>query len=62
MNALDHDRRAQEHCPTDPAALAAEINRLAASGLKARDIAGALRLDMAAVLEALYGHPGGRTP
>ena len=35
---------AQTHRPTDPAELAGEIRRLAATGLRARDISTALRL------------------
>ena len=42
--------------PTDPALLAAEIRRLAASGLKPRDIASALRLPLDTVVNALADH------
>jgi hypothetical protein len=45
------------HRPTDPAALAAEIQRLAASGLKARDIATALRLGLDTVINVLEASP-----
>ena len=50
-----HDDRAQAYRPTDPAALAAEIRRLAASGLTGRDISVALRVGLGQVLEALQG-------
>jgi len=48
---------AQRHRPTDPAALAGEIQRLAASGLKARDIATALRLPLDTVVNVLEASP-----
>jgi hypothetical protein len=48
-----HDARAQEHRPTEPAALAAEIRRLRRTGLTPRDIAVALRIGLGQVLEAL---------
>jgi hypothetical protein len=51
--AFDWRLLADMHKPTDPAAIAAEIRRLAATGLKPRDISNTLRLDMGAVLEAL---------
>ena len=41
--------------PTDPAAIAAECRRLCGTGLKPRDVAQALRIDLAAVVEALRG-------
>lgn len=44
--AADHDRRANLHRPADATALAEEIARLAQTGLKAVDIATALRLDL----------------
>ena len=44
---------ANMHRPTDPTALAGEIRRLHGTGLTPRDIAATLRLDMAAVLQAL---------
>ena len=56
MNAYDWRTLADKHRPTDPAVLSAEIRRLAATGLTARDISTALRIDMAQVLEALYRH------
>jgi hypothetical protein len=43
------------HRPTEPAAIAAAIRRLQQQGLKPRDIADSLRLDLSAVLEALRG-------
>jgi hypothetical protein len=51
--AADYVRRAQAHRPTDPEAIAAEVRRLAASGLRPADVATALRMNPAAVLEAL---------
>jgi hypothetical protein len=44
--------------PTDPAALKAEIRRMRSRGLLPRDIATALRLDLAAVVEALRDDEG----
>jgi len=49
---------AQLHRPTDPAALAAEIRRLHSSGLTARDIAVALRLEPDAVNSTLNATGG----
>lgn len=50
----DYDQAAALHRPTDPVALASEIRRLARENhLTARDIAVALRLDIAFVLESL---------
>jgi hypothetical protein len=56
-DAATHERLAQQHRPTDPAALAGEIQRLAASGLKARDIATALRLPLDTVVNVLEALP-----
>jgi hypothetical protein len=56
MTALDYERLARQHRPTDQAALAREIRRLYADGLKPRDIAAALRFDLPAVLTALQPH------
>jgi hypothetical protein len=56
MNAQWHPQwalLANLHRPTDPVALASEIRRLRETGLTARDISVALRLDIGAVLEAL---------
>ncbi len=39
--------------PTDPAVVAVEIRRLPDTGLRVRDIADTLRINIAAVLEAL---------
>jgi hypothetical protein len=49
----DFATRADLHRPTDPVQLAAEIRRLADSGLTARDIGAALRIGLGQVLEAL---------
>lgn len=51
--AIDFDRLARLHMPSDPAALRAECRRLLAAGLKPRDVSIALRLDLGQVLEAL---------
>jgi hypothetical protein len=48
---------ANQHRPSDPAALAAEILRLHADGLSARDISTALRLPPDMVITILYGEP-----
>ena len=44
---------ADKHRPTDPAIMAAEIRHLRKTGLKPRDIATALRVDLGVVLSAL---------
>ncbi len=59
--AVDYDRLASQHRPTDPAAIAAEIRRLVAGGLRPRDVSVALRLDLAAVLNALRPSPSPAT-
>ncbi len=53
---------AEMHKPTDPAAIAAEIRRLRATGLTPRDIANTLRLGLGAVLDALRTDGGGHEP
>ena len=50
---LDWRAQADLHRPTDRGAVAAEIRRLVANGLKPRDVAAALRLGLGQVLEAL---------
>ena len=50
---LDWRRLSEQHRPDDPAQLTAEIRRLHATGLTARDVASALRLDLGLVLEAI---------
>jgi hypothetical protein len=50
-----YDIRADRHRPTDPAVLSREIRRLAAEGLRVRDIAQALRMNDAEVVNLLYG-------
>jgi hypothetical protein len=52
--STDYATRATLHRPTDPSVLGAEIRRMHAIGLKARDIAEALHLNLAAVIEALH--------
>jgi hypothetical protein len=49
VNAVEYQRRAMEHRPTDAAGIAAEIRRLSLNGYSTRDIAGALKLDPIAV-------------
>jgi hypothetical protein len=44
-NALEYDRLAQAHRPTDVESLRREIRRLNQQGLRVRDIADALRLN-----------------
>lgn len=51
--ALDYARLARLHKPADPAALAAEIQRQHAQGLKPRDIASHLAVHVDVVLRAL---------
>jgi hypothetical protein len=53
MSGNGYQQRAQEHRPADPEQLGAEVRRLAASGLKPRDIAQATGLHIGAVLQAL---------
>ncbi len=50
MNAIDYQRRADQHRPRDESAMARECSRLVATGLTPRDVATALRLDLAEVL------------
>jgi hypothetical protein len=51
--AVEHDRRAMQHRPTDPEQLAREIRRLHRTGLSPIDVATALRADLAMVREVL---------
>jgi hypothetical protein len=44
-DALEYDRRAQEHRPTDVESLRREVRRLNQQGLRIRDIAQALTLN-----------------
>lgn len=48
-NFTDWRVRAERHRPSDPAALAEEVRRLARGGLTERDIGNALKLDPTAV-------------
>lgn len=50
---MDYARLSQIHRPVEPAALTAEVCRLAGTGLTAVDIATALRLALPAVHEML---------
>lgn len=52
-DALDYARLAQQYRPTDPAALAAEVRRLALQGLTERDIGMALSVNPEQVRRAL---------
>jgi hypothetical protein len=45
------------HRPTDPQLIAKECRRLAATGLRPRDIAAALRLDLTFVISAVNTRP-----
>jgi hypothetical protein len=49
----DYTRRANQHRPTDADSITAEVRRLHANGYSARDIAGSLHLDFAAVTQML---------
>ena len=49
----EHDRLANQHRPTELAQLGREVRRLRADGLTDRDIADALRLDLATVRQCL---------
>jgi hypothetical protein len=51
--AVDWRDLAERYRPTDVDALAAEIRRLHASGLKARDLSTALRLPLNEVLDMI---------
>jgi hypothetical protein len=62
MSATDYTRRATLHRPTDPSVIGAEIRRMHAGGLTARDIAEALHLNLAAVIEALHSKPPEAAP
>jgi hypothetical protein len=55
--SLNYAVLAQLHKPTDPRAIAVEIRRMHAGGLKPRDVAVALRLDLSQVLEAIGEKP-----
>ena len=48
---LDWQERADRYRPQAAADMAAEVRRLASSGLKARDISTALQLDLAVVVQ-----------
>ncbi|MEO8313244.1 MAG: hypothetical protein ABI645_00485 [Pseudomonadota bacterium] len=52
-SAAEYAARAQQHRPTDPAALAREMRRLEATGLTPRDISAALRIHLVAVMNVL---------
>jgi hypothetical protein len=55
--APTHEARANQYRPTDPQAIASEIRRLRGNGLTPSDIAGALRIGLGQVLEALSVEP-----
>lgn len=50
---LNYEMLARMNRPSDPTAIASEVRRLRRSGLQPRDIASALRLDLASVRELL---------
>ncbi len=54
---LLYELLAQQHRPLDDAALAAECRRLHATGLTPRDVAIAMRVDLAIVLDWLRVAP-----
>jgi len=49
----DYAKRAEQHRPTDVDTLHREVRRLNAQGLKARDIADSLRMNVADVIAIL---------
>lgn len=53
MELVSYRERADRHRPADPERLSAEIRHLAEQGLTPRDIAGHMRLDVAAVRQLL---------
>ena len=53
LGLAEYEALAAVHRPSDPAAMAAEIRRLAASGLTPRDVASALRLPLDLVINTL---------
>ena len=53
---VDYQRLADLHRPSNSAQIAMEIRRLKADGLKPRDFAVALRIDVAAVLQVIEEH------
>lgn len=54
VSAVDYATRARAHAPSEPAAIAREVRRLHREhGLAPRDIAQAMRLDLATVLDAI---------
>lgn len=61
LTAREYAARAELHRPADPDAIAAEIRRLAATGLLPRDIALSLRLHVDAVHAALVSPPDSST-
>ena len=50
---MEYTMLSQQHRPTDPQAMAAEIKRLRSTGLSARDISVALRLLLTDVIDVL---------
>jgi len=52
-SAQRYDQLANAHRPQDEHLLACEVSRLIGTGLKTRDVATALRLDLGVVLELL---------
>ena len=55
--ALDYARLAELNRPANKADLAREVTRLVETGLKPRDVAQALRIDLAEVLTLLARQP-----
>jgi hypothetical protein len=57
VSSAAYDLAANWHRPDAPALLAAEIRRLHADGLSARDISTALHLPPDMIITILYGEP-----
>lgn len=55
MDSVAYRKRAELHRPTSIEELRREVVRLAADGLRVRDIASSLRLDLAVVINLLAG-------
>jgi hypothetical protein len=59
MTANAYAALAGQHRPRDPSRLAAEVHRLHATGLSARDISQALRLPLDQTINVLSAMPSG---
>jgi hypothetical protein len=54
-DAVEYDIRSQQHRPTDPKRIAAEIMRLRREGLRPRDIAQCMRMNDHDVIQIIAG-------